>query len=366
MDRRDEVIGAALYVEYPPPAVPYELPRDPSTARRERTTRWVGFGFATLLVTLVAYFGYVGYEGSRQLTDPPSRTDDCRTPADLGWAYQAINYDPAGDATTVSPDAPVDCSAARAKAGDAVTSPGGVRLAGWYVPAGNGDPAAPTIVLAHGWGSSKSDMLDRAALLHDRYDLVLFDFRNHGQSDLAPTTQGVREATDLRAILDWLVTASGEERIGVLGVSMGGASALAEGVRDERVDAFAIESTHATIGDAAEARIARAGYPLALPGSWAVLLGTLLRTGQDISSVDPLAIIDDLDGRPVLLVAGGRDDSMGADDPQRLEAAAREAGTPVELHVCAAAGHAEAPDVCPQDYAAWVVGFFDRAFTPPG
>lgn len=366
MDRREEVIGAALYVEYPRPAVPYELPRDPSTARRERISRWIGFAFAAALVVLVAYFGYVGYEGSRQLTDPPNRTGDCRTPADLGWAYQAINYDATGDATMVSPDAPADCDAARAEAGDQVKAPDGIRLAGWYVPAANGDASAPTIVLAHGWGSSKSDMLDRAAPLHDRYDLVLFDFRNHGQSDPATTTQGVAEASDLRAIIDWLVTASGEERIGVLGVSMGGASALAEGARDDRVDAFAIESTHATIGDAAEARIARAGYPLALPGSWAVLLGSLLRTGQDISSVDPLVTITALDERPVLVVAGGRDDSMGADDPQRLEAAARGAGSPVELHVCEAAGHAESAGACPQDYAAWVVGFFDRVFPPSG
>ena len=44
-------------------------------------------------------------------------------------------------------------------------------------------------------------MLDRAALLHDAYHLVLFDFRNHGQSGATATTQGVREARDLRAVL---------------------------------------------------------------------------------------------------------------------------------------------------------------------
>ena len=62
--------------------MPYELPPDPSTARRTRFTRWVTFGFAALLVAAVAYFAYVGYEGSQQLTDAPSPSTDCRTPAE--------------------------------------------------------------------------------------------------------------------------------------------------------------------------------------------------------------------------------------------------------------------------------------------
>ena len=63
--------------------MPYQLPPDPSTARRARVTEWVTFLFAALLVALVAYFGYVGYEGSRQFTEAPAPSADCRTPATL-------------------------------------------------------------------------------------------------------------------------------------------------------------------------------------------------------------------------------------------------------------------------------------------
>ena len=71
-------------------------------------------------------------------------------------------------------------------AGDAVTV-GEIGLAGWYIPAGNGaGPTAPTVVIAHGWGSNKSNMLDRAAVVHDAYNLLLLDLRNHGQSADAP------------------------------------------------------------------------------------------------------------------------------------------------------------------------------------
>lgn len=344
--------------------MPYQLPPDPSTERRTRVTRWLSFAFAAVLVALVAYFGYVGYEGSRQLTDPPTPAGDCRTPATVGWAYEALNYDIATDAELAAEADPTACAGQGAPAGDALVA-GEVGLAGWYVPAGNGvGPTAATVVMAHGWGSNKSQMLERAAVLHDAYNLVLFDFRNHGQSDEAATTQGVREASDLRAVLDWLEAAKGPDQIAVLGVSMGGASALAEADRDERVDALIIESTHATLASAAEARIERAGYPLAMPASWAVLLGTLIRTGEDVSSADPVQSVERLDDRPLLLVYGGADDSIGATDGDELLAAASAAGSPTELQVCAAAGHSQSDSTCPEDYAGWVLGFLGRVFAP--
>ncbi len=346
--------------------MPYELPPDPSTERRTRITRWVSFAFAATLVALVTYLAYVGYEGSRQLSDAPAPSADCRTPAFLGWDYEAINYDIGADAALEAEPDPKQCSQQGADAGDAVTV-GGVRLAGWYIPAGSGaDPSASTVVLAHGWGSNKSAMLERASILHDAYNLLLFDFRNHGQSSDAPTTQGVREASELRAMLDWLEREKAPGSIAVLGVSMGAATALAEADRDDRVDAVIAESTHATLANAAQARLDRAGYPLSMPGSWAILLGTLMRTGEDVSAVDPVQSVERLDERPLLLIHGTDDGSIGSDDAASLLAAAEEAGSPAELHVCAGAGHAQSNEACAEDYAGWVLGFLQRALAPAG
>jgi pimeloyl-ACP methyl ester carboxylesterase len=347
--------------------MPYELPPDPSTARRNRVTQWATFAVAALLVALVAYFAYVGYEGSRQFTDAPAPSADCRTPTTFGWEYEAINYDQAGDAALAEEADPLNCTGRGPAAGDAVTGPGQVGLAGWYIPAGSGaPPSAPTVILTHGWGSNKSGMLDRAALLHETYHLVLFDFRNHGQSAEASTTQGVRESGDVRAMIDWLEATKGPDRIAVIGASMGGASALAAAVRDDRIDALVVESTHATLANAIQARLDRAGYPLSMPGSWAILLGSLVRTGEDASSVDPIQAVARLDERPVLLVYGTRDDSIGPTDAEDMRAAADGAGVDVELHVCAEAGHDEAPSVCPLDYPGWVLGFLERAVADPG
>lgn len=342
----------------------FRLPPDPQAERRARIARWVSFGFAMLLVILLAYLGYVGYEGSRQLTDAPAPSGDCRTPASLGWAYEAINYDIAGDAELAAEPDPESCTRRGADAGDAV-GVADIGLAGWYIPAGNGaGPAGPTVVLTHGWGSNKSRMLSRAGILHDAYNLLLFDLRNHGQSAESATTQGVREASDLRAMIDWLEREKAPEAIAVLGVSMGGATALAEADQDPRIDAVIAESVHATLANAAQARLDRSSYPLSMPGSWAILLGALIRTGEDVSAVDPVQTVEHLDERPLLLIHAGRDSSIGPDDAEALLAAAEAAGSPAELEVCADAGHSQSYETCPEDYAGWVLGFFERSLAP--
>ena len=344
----------------------FTLPPDPRTERRARIAQRVGFIFAAVLVVLVAYLGYVGFEGSRQLTDAPSHSTDCRTPATMGWTYEAINYPKRTDRALKAEPDPERCAAQGSAAGDALTSADGTRLAGWYIPSGSGTgPAGPTVVMVHGWGSNKSAMLERAAVLHDAYNLVIVDLRNHGQSEQTATTQGVREADDVRATLDWLAATKAPERVALLGVSMGGATVL-NTVDDERVDAVIVESTHATMANAAQARLDGQGYPLSLPGSWAILLGTLMRTGEDVSSADPVQAISRMSDRPLLIITGGRDGTIGENDPTDLLAAAEDATSSAELRVCKPADHAASLKDCPEQYAGWVLGFLERVLADAG
>ncbi|MGH2356757.1 MAG: alpha/beta hydrolase, partial [Candidatus Limnocylindria bacterium] len=334
--------------------MPYELPTDQRTERRARVGRWVGFTFAAILIALIAYLGYVGYVGSEQLTNAPTRSADCRTPATLGWSYEAINYDIGADAVVEEQADPTNCTGVGARPpGDALIASDGIRLAGWYIPAEAGiGPTGATVVLAHGWGSNRSTLLDRAAVLHDDYNVVLFDLRNHGQSLGSQTTQGVLEQLDLRAAIDWLEREKGPEAIAVLGVSMGGATAANEVEGDPRVDALILESTHATIANATQARLDKAGYPLSLPASWAILLGGLVRTGLDISAADPIQSVASIGDRPLLLISAGADDTLGETDAFDMLAAAEGAAVTVTLEVCDGAGHAASPTVCAEDYRA--------------
>lgn len=342
--------------------MPFEPPEDQRTARRGAITRWVTFALVAILVALLAYLGYVGFLGSDQLANPPQPSRDCRTPA-MGhaWVYEAVNYDAASDVSLADLPDPENCPDRQPNAGGALTSSDGVRLAAWYIPAGDGSPpSAPTVVLAHGDGGNKSTMLPFAEVLHERYNLLLLDFRNHGQSGGTQTTQGLREADDLRAALGWLRETKRPDRVAVLGVSMGAAAALSEALGDARVDALVLDSLHATLANAIQARLDRQHYPLSLPGAWAILLGGLLRTGQDMSAVDPISLIGRFD-RPVLIVDGARDDAIGPSDGQDLFDAARADNPGAEMQICDGANHGQAIEACRGEYADWVLGFLERS-----
>ena len=329
--------------------------------------RRVLFGLiAVVLVGGLGYTTYVGIEGSRQLVEGGGTHRDCRTPDLLfGWTYEAINYDIADDALLQTRNADQkNCTYTGTMAGDEVVTDDGIHIAGWYVPAADGSgPTAPTVVLVHGFGASKTGILEYGAGLHESFNLVAFDLRNTHRSSGDQTTGGVLEQKDLRAIIDWLELTKHPGSIGVLGNSMGAVTAVAEAADDPRVEALALDSMHTRMRFQVEQRLQHAGHP-AYPGTWAVFLAARIRTGVDLGSVDAEDAIPDLVRLPVLLSHGTGDTE---DLPPRTRAfydTAVAAGVEIELHWCEGAGH-NAPAgmpvwVCRDDFAGWMRDFFTR------
>ncbi len=327
--------------------------------------RW-RIGIAVLVILAIAaigYTGYVGYEGSRQLVTAPA-TGDCRTPRDqFGWTYEAINYDIADDAQLPArnPDL-ATCTYQGTEAGDDVVADDGIHIAGWYIPAANGaGPTGPTVVLVHGFTNNKSDILRYGEGLHEAFNVVAFDMRNVGRSGGDKTTAGVLEQKDLRAVIDWLERTKHPGHVGVLGNSLGAATAMAEGVGDQRVEAIALDSMHTRLRYQIEARLQHAGHP-AYPGTWAVFVGIWIRTGADVGSIDAEDELAKWGQRPMLLTHGTGDNE---DLPARTQSFYDEAiakGIPAELHFCDGSGH-NAPagmpvDVCKGAFEGWVATFF--------
>jgi pimeloyl-ACP methyl ester carboxylesterase len=316
---------------------------------------------------LALYTAYAGVEGSHRLVGREGTTRDCRTPdIQFGWEYEAINYDLGDDAElkTRNPDLK-DCGYEGALAGDEVVTEDGVRIAGWYIPAADGaGPRAPTVVLVHGFKANKSGVLRYGQGLHERFNLVAYDARNSGRSTGTETTAGVEEQHDLDAILDWLEREKGPARVGVLGNSLGAATALAEAVTDPWIDALALDSMHTRLRYQIEARVG-ADHWSYFGTTWAIVLGAWLRTGADIQSIDAEDLIDDYGTRPLLLIHGTADTEDLAERTLAFSEQAAAEGVPTELRWCADSGH-KAPagmpvDVCAADFAEWTAGFFADA-----
>ncbi|MGH2392635.1 MAG: alpha/beta hydrolase fold domain-containing protein, partial [Candidatus Limnocylindria bacterium] len=152
--------------------------------------------------------------------------------------------------------------------------------------------------------------------------------------------------------------------IAVLGGSMGAITATNAVASGLPVQALVLDSAPVSVASSAQRRVESQNYPLALPASWAIVLGALFRTGVDVTAADPLINIDDVGSVPVLILQGDADLSIDPTSADQLAAAAAEAGVQAEVHICAGAGHSRLLEVCPDDYRAWVLGFLAQTLIP--
>lgn len=94
-----------------------------------------------------------------------------------------------------------------------------IRINAWY---GRPDAAARgTVILFHGITVTKSSVLDEAnEFRYLGYNVLLVDFRGHGNSDGNTTTIGYREAEEVKLAFEY-ISKGGEKKIYLYGFSMG-------------------------------------------------------------------------------------------------------------------------------------------------
>ena len=154
--------------------------------------------------------------------------------------YAAICAFVAHRFTTARRVAPVDCVHA-ATPSTAVTLPSRgrhVTLHGWYLPAA---PGGAAVVFVHGKDACRGIELRAPTFELARahvaagISVLMIDLRGHGASTRARMTYGAEEKLDVLGAVDWL-RQLGHRRVGVLGASMGAASALLAAADDTGPD----------------------------------------------------------------------------------------------------------------------------------
>jgi hypothetical protein len=257
-------------------------------------------------------------------------------------------------ATRLGPATPADHGLTYEEA--TVTTTDHARLAAWYVPSTNG----AAVVLLHGAGSTRTAVLDQAAVLaRHGYGVLLLDARGHGRSGGVGMDFGWWGDRDVDAAVTWLTGRADvrDGRIGVVGLSMGGEEAIGAAAGDPRIRAVVTEGAlwRGSMDTGWLARDAEGYLERAMLGVQTALTRLLTSAPQPTSLRAAIARIAP---RPILLIAGQpelrggrylRDAAPGSVELWELP------GTP---HVRGLAEH-------PAEWEARVVGFLDEALPPP-
>lgn len=219
-----------------------------------------------------------------------------------------------------------------------------------------GRPGAGAVLLLHGMGGNRANMLARADFLHQAgFTILAPDFQAHGESPGRHITFGALESLDAAAALAFLRSAAPGERVGIIGISMGGAATLV-GAKPLAVDALVLESVYPTFDDAVTDRLQTWLGPFGFLGNAvAPMLIHLVapRIGVDPDRLRPIDAIARVEG-PLLLIAGTEDPYTRLNESRTLFSRAQ---SPKEIWEVHGAGHEDIHAFSPLEYERRVGGF---------
>jgi uncharacterized protein len=225
--------------------------------------------------------------------------------------------------------------------------------AGWFFPGLRG---APTIILCHGYESSRGELLTLVSALQDhQYNVFVFDFAAHG-SNSGITTFGYKEADELRAAIDVISKRSDVDpaRFGVWGYNLGAYAALREAEKDPRVRALALDSVYDQPRQMVKIGVERTGvggFPLMVKSAQTTFEWLNYGYKDDL----PLSTkLKALDAVPVLFIQASDDPELGA-ITREMFLKARE---PREQAIIAHGNFVNLPDEEKRTYENRIVTFF--------
>ncbi|MBS5797307.1 MAG: alpha/beta fold hydrolase [Dysgonomonas mossii] len=190
----------------------------------------------------------------------------------------------------------------------------GKQLEAWLL---HTDSLKQGIALAfHGYMDEKSSMLDRAyALLNMGYDVLLVDFMGAGGSYGNQSTIGYLEANNVKACYDYVIKELKEDKIIMIGFSMGAAAIMkAQHDYNMQVSALILEAGYATFKGTVNKRLDRINIPH-WPASQIFTFWTGVINGFNAFDANPLEFGKDIH-IPTLLMCGGKDPNIPKEETQ--------------------------------------------------
>lgn len=240
-------------------------------------------------------------------------------------------------------------------------------LDAWWIPK---DGAHHTVIVCHEWGTHKGSKLRHAECLHRAgYHVLLFDFRNHGESDLDPSWWGMsrRFTDDLESVIKFtyerLSCWQGKVAVVAFSFSTFPAIYVAATRRHLTVDAMILDSGPTLSLEALGIRFIEVYGKAALPAickgpvGYRVYKYVFVRALLIMLDVKWPVPLTDL-ATKFLFIAGEHDAVAVPQEVERVMALSCDS----EMWVAPGANHLMAYWRDPEGYASRVIDFLKRAF----
>jgi uncharacterized protein len=239
-------------------------------------------------------------------------------------------------------------------AGTTVSIPaGGHSIAGTWRDLGDG---SAVVLLLHGFRGDRASMVARGRVLVGAgFSVLLIDQQGHGETPGEHITLGWLESADVRAARDWIRAQAPGRPIGVIGVSLGGASVLL-GPQPAGFDAVVLEAVYPRLRRAVENRVGLRFSALGKVLAPLLLVQIEPRLHVTLEQLEPIRSIARV-GAPVLVVGGSRDAHTREAETRELFSAARE---PRELWIVPGAAHQDFSRFDRKGYDTHVVAFLRK------
>lgn len=248
-----------------------------------------------------------------------------------------------------------------------------LKLKGWYFAAGDANSKSTsnrsnnanlqdretTIILAHGYGANRLQegvSLELAeALLSQGYSVLLFDFRNSGESPGILTTLGDKEKQDLLGAVDFINKKTDPgHKIVLHGFSMGAAAAILAGAEEEKVKGVIADSPFADLKKYLNSNFTKWTRLPEIPFRFTVLNIVPPLAGIKPGRVSPGKVIKDYN-KPLLFIHGKSDELIPREETLKL--AEQLPDDRAEVRLIPDAGHVEGFFAARDDYLQAVLSY---------
>lgn len=233
-------------------------------------------------------------------------------------------------------------------------SESGSMIKGWFI---KGEEGRGAVVIMHGLRSNRLQLIERIKFLKNSgFSVLAFDFQGSGESAGEKLTFGYLESLDANASLKFIRQKLPNEKIGVMGISMGGAAFLLQ-KQPEKADALILEMVYPTIQRAIENRLNLWLFKGADNLSPLMTQQFPLRLGVTVDELRPLDKIKDINC-PTFFIVGENDHHTTLEESRQLFESANQ---PKNLWIVPQAEHGDLHKVAPKDYEQKVLEFFQNS-----